>query len=213
MIAGARIASRRRFCPLHPAAPLCLPRTTGAILHLRQIPLIPSTLLVPDFRTFPRLAMKFSRQVKCSLMEADCFSAKKQRRLVSSLNCWPSLGPSTLPPMASAATTTFVMRSGQWIRLRFAPVLKSAISNGQSSIAISWAGFVMVGDGTGIAFIPRQRPLVKRWRRVTPLVQTRHDVGIAQGFPRSRRDGANYSPAAPPFVSVQTLSKTKNKRR
>jgi CHAT domain-containing protein len=32
---------------------------------------------------------------------------------------------------------------------------------GDQASPVFWAGFVMVGDGTGIAFIPRQRPLMK----------------------------------------------------
>jgi CHAT domain-containing protein len=32
---------------------------------------------------------------------------------------------------------------------------------GDQSSPLFWAGFVMVGDGTGIAFIPRHTPLIK----------------------------------------------------
>jgi hypothetical protein len=125
-------------------------------------PTDPFDLAGARLQDIPKTRDESSKQVKCSIMEADCFSARKQRRLVSSLNRWPISGSSTLLLMGSPATTTFVTRSGpvpfageepvpdqigspssaQWIRLRFAPFLKSAIiGNQQSPIAISWAGF------------------------------------------------------------------------
>ncbi len=56
-----------------PCSRLCLPPTTGAILHLRQVPPIPSTLPVPDFRTSPTWIFHHGREGRAFSPAAAAF--------------------------------------------------------------------------------------------------------------------------------------------